>query len=289
MRPAAWASVVCLGLCLLRLSANAEELNLYEWIARAPIVITATSLGEDGKYVDVRVTRVFRGDVQPDDVLMVDVRQANRERDLYVDRRALRLDSTVDYLLLLQESYVRPKDGQKIYTIVRGVHGARELPAESEEAWLRAVERFIEIHEMDSEARAWRQLTMMLEETDPLLLETALQEFIKFHRGDAELLLTVLPILDHPSPLLREKAVVLMGQILGRERGTGVPEEDAMRTALIARARRDESVPVRVAATEALGSFPGEAVDAILMQISEDDPDQEVRYAAQLVLLERRK
>jgi len=284
-----FAAAIFMSLAAPTFAVDEEELNLYEWTQRAPIVIRATSLGEDGKYVDVLVTEVFRGDVQPEDVLMVDVRQANRERDKILERRAKRLDSTVDFLLLLQEAYIREKDGRKIYTLVRGVYGARALPAESEEVWLRAVERFVEIHEMPSEAQAWRALTMMLEENDPLMLETALQEFTKFRRGDAELLLTVLPILDHPSPLLRQKATVLMGQILDRERGQEFPEQDDVRTGLIARARRDESAPVRVAATEALAVFPGNEIDAVLEQISDDDPDQEVRYAAQMVLLERRE
>ena len=37
--------------------------NLYEWSAVAPIVVAAQSLGEDGKYVEVRVERVFRGEI----------------------------------------------------------------------------------------------------------------------------------------------------------------------------------------------------------------------------------
>jgi hypothetical protein len=264
-------------------------LNLYEWTQPAPIVIRATSLGEDGKYVDVLVTQVFRGDVQVEEILMVDVRQANRERDKILDRRATRLDDSVDFLLLLEEAYIREKDGKKIYTLVRGVHGVRSLPAESEEVWLRAVERFVEIHQMDSEAQAWRELTMMLEENDPLMLETALQEFTKFRRGDSELLLTVLPILDHPSPLLRQKSTVLIGQILERKRGEEIPELDAVRTEVIARARRDEAVEVRVAATEVLAIFAGDEIDTVLEQISDDDPDQDVRYAAQMGLLERRQ
>jgi hypothetical protein len=289
VRLSLFAAAIFLALAVPTLAVDDEALNLYEWTQRAPIVIRATSLGEDGKYVDVLVTEVFRGDVQPEEVLMVDIRQANRERDKILERRATRLDSTVDFLLLLQEAYIREKDGKKIYTLVRGVHGVRPLPAESEEVWLSAVRRFVEIHEMPSEAQAWRQLGMMLEESDPLMLETALQEYIKFRRGDGDLLLTILPILDHPSPLLRQKTTVLISQILDRKRGEEIPEQDAVRTELIARARRDESVPVRVAATEALAIFPGDEIDAVLKQISDDDPDQDVRYAAQMVLLERRQ
>jgi HEAT repeat protein len=65
-------------------------------------------------------------------------------------------------------------------------------------------------------------------------------------------------------------------------------EEQSARAALIARARRDESVPVRVAATEALGAFDGPEIVGILEEISVDDPDQNVRYAAELLLLDLR-
>ena len=58
---------------------------------------------------------------------------------------------------------------------------------------------------------------------------------------------------------------------------------------LIGSARRDESVAVRVAATEALGGFSGPAVRAILEEIAASDPDQAVRFAAEKLLYNRRQ
>ena len=45
----------------------ASPQNIYEWAAVAPIVVTGSSLGQDGRYVDVRLDRVFRGDLEPGD------------------------------------------------------------------------------------------------------------------------------------------------------------------------------------------------------------------------------
>jgi HEAT repeat protein len=58
---------------------------------------------------------------------------------------------------------------------------------------------------------------------------------------------------------------------------------------LIGAARRDPAPAVRVWATWALGRFPDAAAVEVLEEISDSDPEQEVRYAAEKILLERRK
>ena len=132
-------------------------------------------------------------------------------------------------------------------------------------------------------------MTALLEENDPFLLSVALDQFLHFRRGEPELLPLVLPILDHPGPLFRTQASRLIGQILEYNREEEIPDALAVRAELIARARRDESPSVRVAATRALLGFPSADIVDVLEEISADDPDQEVRYAAQLLLISLRE
>jgi hypothetical protein len=94
------------------------------------------------------------------------------------------------------------------------------------------------------------------------------------------------PLLDHPSAAIRADAALLAAQIVERY-GPDVPDANALRQDLVARARRDDAVPVRVAATRALGEFDDNAATEVLGEIAASDPEQDVRYAAQMVLLER--
>ena len=263
---------------------GADGRNLFEWTGVAPIVVAGTSLGEDGHHFDFQVTASLRGDFAVGDELRIDVREANRLRDRMLHPKALRLDEGIDYVLLLE---VAAPGGK--HRLVRGVYGARELPLEGREAYLEALRAFIEIQDVPSEELKWKRLTELLGATNPLVIGTTLEEFLKFRRGEADLLLTLLPLLDHPQPPLRGDAARLIGQIVDRQREHGTTiDDDIVRAELIARATRDESVPVRVAATEALAAFPPELVDSVLVDIAESDPEQQVRYAAQLVRLERK-
>lgn len=280
--------VLLLATAVLQQPSHAAEMNLFEWIAVAPVVVSGRTPGEDGKTTDIHVERVFRGKVLEGDVLSVQLRMANRDRDRLLDPKPLRLLPGKSYVVLLEEAPERKKDGGPLYRVVRGVRGARELPAEGAGPVIAALERFVSIQDSRSEAVIWRDLGFMLEEGDPVLLDTALQQFLKFRRGEPKLLLSLRPILDHPGPELRAKACRLIGRIVLRHADDVIPEESALRAELIARARRDEAVPVRVAATEALEGFGGEGILEVLDRIAAEDPEQSVRYAAELVLLRLR-
>lgn len=284
--PFAWLLVV--GLPMLGPSVSrAQPRNFYEWSAVAPVVVSAASLGQDGRYVEVRVLRVFRGDIEPDATLWIDLRQTNRERNRNVTPHALKIDAGLDYLLLLEPGS-RYRNGVRSYRIVRGVRGVRELPAEGADRILDALGRFVKVQDLKVDGQIWRAMSGMLEETNPLLVETALEQFHKFSRGDPELLLTLRPLLDHPSSSIREWSARLIGGIVQRHPGEDIPEESELRAELIGAARRDPVVNVRVSATEALGRFPDQASLEVLEEISESDADQSVRYVAEKILLDRR-
>ena len=280
---------VVAGLALLSLPAAAAPPNLYEWLNVAPVVVVAENLGTYGKYTEFRVLSVLRGEQQPEERIRVNVRRANRDRNRNVDKQALRFETGLSYVVLLVPVAVRDPAAPPTFEFVRGVRGAREVPLEGQAAFLGAVERFVRIQERKDDLHTWRELAEMIEETNPVLVETALDMFLKFHRGEDDLLGSLRPLLDHPSNGTRERTAMLIGQIIGRGAPRPVPDAALLQSQLVAKARRDQAVPVRVAATRALDLLPGGNVLLILEEIAREDPDQTVRYTAERLIYDRRQ
>jgi hypothetical protein len=278
-----------IGLALIVLGASAaraEALNLYEWLGVAPIVVIGREAGLDGRYVLLRAESYLRGP-QAAELLRIDLRQANLERNPEANPRPLRLTEGGAYVALLQPAHGRRHEETTVYRLVRGVHGVREVPGEGRAAFVEALNRCVAIQAHADDREVWALLHELLNETNPLLVDVALDQHLKFGRGEPALLGSVLNLLDHPDPGFRERAARLAGQIAAGS-GSALPDPSPVRGALVARARKDGSIPVRVAATEALSGFEGEPVESILHEISRDDPDQAVRYAAEKLLRERR-
>jgi hypothetical protein len=266
----------------------AEEMSFFDWLEIAPTVVSGVAGEQDGKHTRFLVERVLRGEARAGEPLLLDLKYANRHRDYDVDPRPLKLAAGTSYVVLLQNAPPGNRRDLPVYRVARGPRGARELPAEGSQALLEAMGRFIMIQDAGDDRATWRLLGAMLEETNPILLETALGQFLKFRRGDAELLPGIQPLLDHPAAEIRTRACRLIGQIVLRYGAAGIETEQELRSAVAARARRDEVVAVRVAATEALGSFGGSETSEILEEIAAEDADQSVRYMAERILLDRR-
>ncbi len=100
----------------------------------------------------------------------------------------------------------------------------------------------------------------------------------------------LIPLLDHPQAEIRVETARLIGQIVERYWGEQpFPDDQTLRAELIARATRDDSIPVRVAAVEALSGYPPDLIGEVLDQIADSDPEQQVRYTAELILLEHKR
>jgi len=278
----------CAGALLPWVARADRGFNLYEWVAVAPDVVAARSLGDNGRYHELRVEEVLRGD--PDLVgrrVRLNLRDANRDRDRERHRFSLKLDVDESFLFLLSPRRTKKADALPTFDLARGVEGVRELPPEGREAVLGAVRRFVTVQDLDDDRLVWHELGRMLEETHPILVQTALDQFLKFRRGEVEHVGSLLPLLDHPSHQLRERTARLIKQVLVQNRGEEIPDVQLLRNELVARARRDGNVSVRMAATEALGGFDDDAVVEILGEIAERDPDQNVRYTAEKIVYER--
>ncbi len=266
-------------------ASGTVPVNLYEWIAVAPCVAAAEAREEVGKFAEIRLEEVFRGDLPPGTRVAVDLRRANRDRE--EGRPALRLEPERRYLVLLRRDASRSRHELPVYDLVRGIDGTREIPAEGSRGLLDAIGLFVRIQDRKDEIAAWKAIREMLDATNPLLLESSLDLFLKFRRGDAALLPALRPILDHPRPDLRARAARLIGQIVKERAGDRPADDGAVLAELYGRARRDPSAEVRIAATSALGGIPGSGPREVLREIARSDPEQAVRYEAEKLLYER--
>jgi hypothetical protein len=266
-------------------AARAAPLDLYEWIAPAPVVAAARIERDAGKLVEVELAEVFRGGLPQGTRLMIDLRRANRERE--EDRRSLRFEAERAYLVLLTRDGTRSSSGLPVFGLVRGIDGARELPAEGSPAVLDAIRRFVGVQDRKDEIAAWTSFRELLEEANPVLLENSLDLFLKFRRGDLPLLPVLRPLLAHPRADLRARTARLIGQIVEHRAESEIPDDDGILSEIYARARRDPSAEVRVAATAALGGIGGTGPEELLLEIARSDPEQEVRYEAEKLLFER--
>ncbi len=275
--------VYCLPVLIATGITPADDWNYYEWTAVAPDVVVARILGEEGRSPVAVAEQVLKGGLEPGDEFLVDLKSANKARLSH--RGKLRLLHGERYLMLMEQE---PAGRRKwpLFSLVRGVDGAREIPREGEQAVLDAVRTFLVLHDIEDYDRRWERQSDLLESINPVVLRTVLEQFIKFRRGVPGQIPSILPLTAHPAPDVRSGAVTLIGQIYEDLDIETAQDDPGVEGELIALARRDPVVDVRVAATIAVAHLPGEGPVLILQQISREDPDQLVRYTAQKLLLE---
>lgn len=282
----AFAVVLSIASIALAIGEDRQR-NLYEWCAVASIVASVEVEAYEGRFAIVRLEEPIRGELEP--TVAVDLKTANRARGSRA--LALKLTPGRSYLMLLRPS---PRDAPRklpAYELVRGHRGARILPQEGFEATREAVREFVAIQDMKDFEATWTNLAALLRHDNPLVVEVALAQHLKFQAGDRELVPVLLGLLDHEVPGIRSRSAELVGVVVreaGGGDGVGVGDWGEIGPDLTARARRDPSVQVRVAATRALGVLRGDRARAMLEEIARDDPEQAVRYAAETMLLERR-
>ncbi len=261
------------------------HLGLYEWMATAPIVIAADVVADDGKFVQAVARAAIKGGLTVNTVVLVDLRRANRDRE--AGAAALDLTKGRAYLMLLTASTRRSSEPSPIYDLVRGVRGAKALPLEGSAATIAAASRMAEVQERNSDDYLWATLPDFLEDPNPVLVDAALDLYVKFRRESAALVPSVQPLLEHPRPDFRRRAALLLGHVLVRAGASGVPERPRLVAELTGRARRDDDVTVRREATSALAALPDAGIDETLRLIAHDDPDQHVRFEAEKAIFER--
>lgn len=263
------------------------RLGLYEWMAVVPTVVAGEIIGDDGKLVVAVATTPIKGDIGKGAAIKIDLREANRDRD--PGTPALDLVKGKSYLLLLKpSSRAKPQQGP-VFTLERGVRGAKELPAEGSAATVDAMLKLAAVQERQSDSLLWATLPEFLDDPNPVLVDAALDLYVKFRREGANLIPVLAPLLDHPRPDFRRRAALLLGRVLRRAGATAIVERPETVAALTGRARRDEDATVRREATVALAALADPGIDETLGKIAQDDPDQDVRFEAVKALSERKQ
>lgn len=276
-----------LGLTLALPASAAGDRNLWEWMNVAPNVILLEALDQEGGETLALVERVFHGAIEVRSTIALDVRGANRERP--GGARALALREGGVYLALLEPAGKRRDPAKKpLYRLVRGVDGVREIPGEGARAWIEAADRIAAIRGLENDLLVWEALGTLLADPNPILMRTGLDAHETFDRGDSALFPSLLPLLSHPAPDVRAEASAVSGICLRRDPASA--GEDAGREVvlhLIALARRDPDPAVRIAATRSLAEVRDAAVRQVLEEVAAEDPEQNVRFEAERLLVDR--
>ncbi len=268
-------------------AAAGGDRNLWEWMNVAPIVTLLEVRERDGGETLANVERVFHGQIEPRTTIALDVRGANRERAGGAPALSLREGGM--YLALLEPAERRRnRDKGPLYRLVRGVDGVREIPAEGALAWIDAAARIAAIRALENDLLVWEALGSLLADPNPILMRTGLDAHAVFDRGDSSLFPSLVPLLSHPAPDVRAEAAAVSAICLRRE--PAAAGEDAGRDVvlrLIALARRDGDLAVRIAATRALAEVRDASVGQVLAEVAAEDPEQDVRFEAERLLVER--
>jgi HEAT repeats len=261
------------------------RLGLYDWMAVAQTVIAADVIADDGKFVRAVVRASIKGALSGGAVVEIDQRRANGDRDDGV--KALDLTKGRAYLLLVERSTRGKKEPYPVFDLVRGVRGAIPLPAEGSAATIDAATRLAEVEARKSDEYLWKALPEFLQDTNPVLVDAALDLYVKFRRESAALSSILQPLLENPRPDFRRRAALLLGRLLARSEAAAVPERPQLVVELSGRARRDDDPDVRREATAAIAGLPDPGVEETLRVIARDDADQDVRLTAVKSLSER--
>jgi hypothetical protein len=280
--------------------SDVRPLTLYQMTARAALVVHARALSDSTRRPPMQILEVFKGRYPRDRLLIVPFEQNFANPKPWLRREVFR--KGVEYFLFLN-SYDpdsdddafpledSPEDKAEVtnrYVVLNAHRGVVAIPPEGGAAITAALKRFVKIlslRQYDLQAEALRAL---LRERNPFLVEAGLSEVERFRLGTDEEIEALLELIASPRDGFREGAVRLIGQIARRarseERDLRRREEIFNRVAALAQG--DSSSTARLEAVRTLGSIGGADAESLLRAVGRQDASQEVRYQAQIMLLE---
>jgi hypothetical protein len=283
------------------LLAEVNALSLYQKTARASVVARVRAESDSTRRPELQVLEIFKGSVAGGRVTIVPF-----HRNLVNDKPWLRpamFRKGHEYLVFLTP-YEPDRDealfaddsaetleeapGPALFEVLNAHHGVMEIPAEGSEALASAVRRFsavIVLHDYDEQSRRLRAL---LTEGNPYLVEAALQQVSEYRLARPEDVDALLSLLDSPRAQFRAGALRILGQLVTEPapRGEKAPERARLSSLVIGRAFGDSDPEVRGQAVLTLRDLGGDDAADVLRRISRTDPDQEVRYRAEVALAE---
>jgi HEAT repeat protein len=189
-------------------------------------------------------------------VILIDQRQANRDREFGVGgarpHEGQGVPLAVEALDATQEYRRRRSTTSCVASAARGCFRSK-----GGAATIAAAARLAEVQERRSDEFVWETLPDFLQDENPVLVDEALDLYVKFRRERVALVPVVQPLLEHPRPDVRRRAAILLGRVLVRAEAGQVAERPEVVAELMGRARRDDDVAVRREATSALAAVAG--------------------------------
>lgn len=277
--------------------AEVTPLTLYQKTARASLVVRARATSDSTRRPIMEVLRVFKGAYGKPRLVIVPFRREEVGEKMWLRPEVFRAGR--EYLLFLSpydpfrddddfftEDETPPSAGDgSLFVVLNAQRGVLELPAEGREALFQAVERFARITVMLDYDAQCRELRALLSEPNPIMVEAGLRQVAEYRLAQAADAEALVSLLDSSRPAFRSGAVKILGQ-LSAEPALGPQESQRIRGRIVSAALGDTVPQVRVEAVRALGRLGGDQARDLLARISRDDPDQEVRYLAEILLAE---
>jgi len=286
---------------------DVRPLTLYQKTARASLVAKVRATSDTTRRPPLEVIEVFKGAYAGKTLYIVPFIQDYGNPKPWLQREVFRKGE--EYFLFL-DPYDRNRDddafpeaGEKaerspeedeeektktLFVVLNANQGVISVPAEGGDAIADALKRFSAILAMGQYDRQAVALRGLLVEKNPYMIEAGLGETRRYHLATPEDLDALVALLTSPRDEFRSGAAELLGDLTGRMRSAGTPlqRQEEILELLGGVARTDREPKVRVAGVRAVARVGGKNAEALLEAIAREDSSQDVRYAAQVALVE---
>lgn len=280
-----------------------RPLTLYQKTARASLVALVRATSDSTRRPPLEVLEVLKGSYAAKTLYIVPFFQDYANPKPWLQREVFRKGEK--YFLFLvpydenRDDDAFPEAGKRaatdgenedrhLFVVLNANQGVLDVPAEGGTAIADALERFSAILAMDQYDDQANALRALLAERNPYMIEAGLTETERFHLEREEDVPVLVGLLGSPRGAFRSGAARLLGDLAGRSRQAGTPlqRQAEVLERLGALARTDEDPEVRVAGVQSLVRLGSGDAEALLEAIAREDPSQDVRYAAEVGLIE---
>jgi hypothetical protein len=286
------ATAVLWGVACAATPARAEriELDLYEKISLAPLVVRARLDSAPQRLARMQVIEVIKGEYAAPSLDVV-YRLANFERPYGQDKIAFHEDEEFLLFLVPAEDWRGRRIDPHRFILFKGPDGKVALPVEGRQAWTDAARRLAPLASLRDSQELFAALAGLLRDENPILLQVGLRQARKHRMAGEDLAAAVLALVRRADGPFRAEALELAAELV--EKPARGSQSLSLRDHLvgIAAAIADEAPEpsVRRAAVRLLASDATPAARAKLQAISERDPSQDVRYEAALAVYRLRQ
>jgi hypothetical protein len=281
--------------------ADVRPLTLYQKSARAALVVRARAMSDSTRRPPVEILEVYKGIYSSRTLYIVPFLQDYANPKPWLRREVFRKGE--EYVLFLNPYEKDPDRAfddtggggkgaeeerpDQLFVVLNADQGMSLLPSEGAVALTEAIRRFVAIlalgqHDLQAEA-----LRGLLTEKNPNLVEAGLSEVERFDLAEPQDLPVLLQLLGSVRAEFRGASLRVIGQICRAMRVSGreLRERQEIFTKVVDRAYNDQEPSVRSDAVGTLADLGGTDTVAVLRAVSDRDPDQQVRYRAQVVII----